>query len=135
MYKTPFIWGDPSRVHIGQNAIMLNALFNTSSGEITVGEYTFASHNVCIITGTHDHSVFLDDRIKAFPNEGRDIVIGKGVWLGSNCTILGPCFISDHAVVAAGAVVVPGSFLEEGAVYGGIPAKKISSSAIRPSQI
>lgn len=51
------------------------------------------------------------------------VVIGNGVWIGANVTILGGVNIGDGAVVAAGAVVtkdVPAKTL-----VGGVPAKII----------
>lgn len=51
------------------------------------------------------------------------VVIGNGVWIGANVTILGGVNIGDGAVVAAGAVVtkdVPAKTL-----VGGVPAKVI----------
>ncbi len=62
---------------------------------------------------------------KAFPSEGRDIVIGKGVWLASGCMVCGPCKIGDHAVIAEGAVILPGTEVPPGTIWGGNPAKKI----------
>ncbi|MBR8429662.1 hypothetical protein K6Y76_22955 [Burkholderia cenocepacia] len=59
-----------------------------------------------------------------YPRDGRDIVIGKGVWIASNAIVLGPCTIGDNAVVAAGAVVTGGQ-LESGCLYAGVPAKRI----------
>lgn len=125
VFKTPMVWGDPSRLNISPNSRMLNTLFNTSSGAISVGCFTFASHNVSILTGCHDYKMQLQDRISVFERSGRDIVIGKGVWLGSNCTILGPCQIRDHAVIAAGSVIVPGTIVEECEIFAGVPAKKV----------
>ena len=63
--------------------------------------------------------------------EGCDISIGKGVWLASNCTILGPAVIEDNAVIAAGAVVTPGTHVPSGMVYGGVPARKIADTVCR----
>jgi acetyltransferase-like isoleucine patch superfamily enzyme len=104
---------------------MNNTLFNTSSGHISVGEYAFAGHDVSVITGTHDHHQLLKQRFRGYPESGRDIVIGAGVWLGSGAIILGPCTIGDHAIVAAGAVIKPGSQVSAGAIFGGNPAKQI----------
>lgn len=118
------VWGDPARLKIDETAGMVNTLFNTSSGTITVGAYTFTGHNVCIITGTHYVEEQLEKRMD-YPREGRDIVIGNGVWLASNCTILGPCTIGDNAVVAAGAVVVPGTTIPPDSIWGNIPARPL----------
>jgi len=118
------VWGDPERLQIHETAGMVNTLFNTNSGTITVGAYTFTGHNVCVLTGTHYIDKQMEERMD-YPREGRDIVIGNGVWLASNTTILGPCTIGDNAVIAAGSVVIPGTVVPPGTVYAGTPAKKI----------
>ena len=95
-------WGNPKRVKIASTAGMLNTLFNSASGSIEIGDYTFAGHNVSIITGTHRYQSLMQERMNDVPRSGGDIIIGKGVWIGSNATILGPCNIGDHAVITAG---------------------------------
>ena len=121
------VWGDPARlkIHETAGAGMVNTLFNTNSGTVTVGAYTFTGHNVCILTGTHDVEQHAEERMCNYPTEGRDIVIGSGVWIASNATILGPCAIGDNAVVAAGAVVVPGTTIPPDEVWGNVPAKPL----------
>lgn len=59
------------------------------------------------------------------PTQGNDIIIGKGVWLCSNATILGPCSIGDNSVIAAGAVVLANTVVPPDTIFGGVPAKKI----------
>jgi acetyltransferase-like isoleucine patch superfamily enzyme len=120
------VWGDPARVRIARSAKMVNTLFNVMSGTVTVGEHTFTGHNVSIITGTHDYHKLMERRMCDVPREGRDIRIGKGVWIGSNAVILGPCVIGDHAVIAAGAVVIDD--VPAHAVVGGVPARMIRQS-------
>src|SRR5262245_28421207 len=97
--------GQSQRLSIDPTAVVQNALFNTVSGTITVEPFAFFGHNVSVLTGTHDCLAFDRARQQAVPAEGRDIRIGRGAWIGSNATILGPCTIGEHAVVAAGAVV------------------------------
>ena len=113
--------GDPSRLHLDPTAVANNALFNVSSGHITVGAYAFFGHNVSVLTGTHDVKKFGEERQKAIPREGRDIVIGEGAWLGSNVTVLGPCTIGEHAVVGACSMV--DDDVEPYTVVVGSPAK------------
>jgi acetyltransferase-like isoleucine patch superfamily enzyme len=124
VYEEIRIKGDPSRLKLSPKTLMTNTLFNTNSGSIEVGDYTFAGYNVSIITGNHSYRLFLEERMKS-QESGRDIIIGKGVWIGSNAVILGPCKIGDHAVVAAGAVVPPHSKIAQGSIVAGIPAKLI----------
>lgn len=122
----PTVWGDESKINISPLAAVHTCLFNTNSGSITVGDYTFAGSNVSILAGSHDKNLTGLLRRDSEVTDGCDITIGKGVWLGSNCTILGPAVIEDDAVIAAGAVVTPGTHVEKGSIYGGVPAKKIS---------
>ena len=122
LLKVCSIWGPKTRVHIDEETCLCNALLNTSSGEIYVGAYTFCGHNVSIITGTHDVKQTMDKRMD-FKTEGNDIHIGKGVWLCSNVTILGPCIIDDNAVVAAGSIVLPGTHIKSNELWAGNPAK------------
>lgn len=121
----PTVWGSEERLHISPLAAVYSCLFNTNSGEITVGDYTFAGSNVSVLAGSHDMYLQGVLRRDVEFHSGCDIIIGAGVWLGSNCTVLGPCTIGDNAVVAAGAVVVPGTVIDTNSVYAGIPAKKI----------
>lgn len=119
------VWGSKDRLDISPKASVYTCFFNTNSGCITVGDYTFAGSNVSILAGSHDKNLKGLARRDADEKEGCDIVIGNGVWLGSNCTILGPSEIGDNAVIAAGAVVVPGTKVPANTVYGGVPAKQI----------
>ena len=122
----PTLWGPKDRLHISDTAAVFTCFFNTNSGDITIGDYSFAGSGVSILTGSHDVELTGLARRDSEETKGRDVIIGNGVWLGSNCTILGPCKIGNNAVIAAGAVVTPGTEVEEGTVYGGVPAKKIS---------
>src|SRR5689334_16905757 len=70
LYK--YRWhGDRSRLHIPETAVVNNALFNVSGGEITLGEYVFFGHDVAILTGTHDIEKFGLERQMTFPRSDR----------------------------------------------------------------
>ena len=115
------VWGDESKVKLANNTQVNNALFNTVSGTITVEEYTFFGHNVSLLTGTHDYSKKNINRQKSVPLEGRDIYIGKGVWLASNVTVLGPCKIGDNSVIAANSLIT--GEIPANSLYAGSPAR------------
>ena len=123
----PTVWGDPSRLEIDETAKVFTCFFNTNSGRIRIGEATFAGSDVSILAGTHDPELTGYLRRDADLAEGCDIEIGKGVWLASRCTLLGPCRVGDNAVIAAGAVVTPGTEVPAGTVWGGIPARQIGT--------
>lgn len=121
--------GDRSRLHIPDSAVVNNALFNLSGGTITLGEYAFFGHDVAVLTGTHDITLFGRDRQLGFPRSGRDVVIGEGVWLASHVLVLGPVTIGEHAVVAAGSLVRED--VEPYTVVAGRPAKVVKKIARR----
>lgn len=126
----PRVYGDERKLHLHPTAVVNDALFNLSSGEITVEEYAFFGHSVAVLTGTHDITTFDGERQVAVPKSGRDVVIGRGAWISTNALVLGPCRIGEHAVVAAGSVVradVPAY-----AVVGGVPARVLSTIEARP---
>ena len=121
---TPTIFGGGwDRVKLGKEVQLVNTLMNVVSGQISIGDYSFFGHNVCLLTGTHDPTKQLEAR-KNYPTSSRNISIGKGVWIASNATIIGPCEIGDNAVVAAGSVVVGGS-VSANSVYAGVPAREV----------
>jgi acetyltransferase-like isoleucine patch superfamily enzyme len=127
----PRVYGDERKLHLHPTAVVNDALFNLSSGEITVEEYAFFGHGVAILTGTHDITTFDRERQVSVPKSGRDVVIGRGAWISTNALVLGPCRIGEHAVVAAGSVVR--ADVPPYAVVGGVPARVLSTITERPS--
>lgn len=117
------IFGDPRRVQVADDVLVVNTLFNVQSGKIDVGPQVVFGHEVALITGTHDHRLVGKERLHAVPGSGRDIVIGHGAWLAARVTVVGPCRIGEHAVVGAGAVVTRD--VAPHAVVGGVPARAI----------
>lgn len=117
----PLVYGDPARLHISPTAVVNNALFNLSSGEITVGEYAFFGHNVSVLTGTHDWTTFGAQRQVAVPKSGRDVIIEEGVWVSSNAIVVAPCRIGAHSVVGVGSLVL--GDVESYTVVAGNPAR------------
>jgi acetyltransferase-like isoleucine patch superfamily enzyme len=126
------VHGDRSRLKIDPTAIVNNALFNVSSGDITVGPYAFFGHDVSVLTGTHDIDKFDRERQTAIPRTGRDVVIHQGAWLASGVLVLGPCEIGAHAVVGAGSLVL--GDVPPYAIVVGRPAKLVRMLEGRPSR-
>lgn len=116
--------GKPSdRVRVDDAVDLHDAILNVNGGTITIHSFAFFGHGCCLLTGTHDHSLKGAERMTHVPRSGRDIVIETGVWLASNVTVIGPCRIGAHAVVAAGAVVRED--VAPGEIVGGVPARHI----------
>jgi acetyltransferase-like isoleucine patch superfamily enzyme len=121
--KQYLVFGNAERLKLASTCVVNNALFNLSSGDIVIGEQVFFGHNVSLITGSHDYNQFGQARMQGVPNQGNDIIVEEGAWIASNVTIIGPCKIGKHSVVAAGSVVkddVPSYH-----VVAGIPAKTV----------
>jgi acetyltransferase-like isoleucine patch superfamily enzyme len=116
-------FGSKERVTVAESAVLCNAFFNTISGDIVVEEWAFFGQNVSLLTGSHDIEAFDRERQTAVSGVGRDIRVRRGAWIGSNATVLGPCVIGEHAVVAAGAVVTRD--VAPYTVVAGVPARVI----------
>jgi hypothetical protein len=121
----PLIFGPPERVHLAGTAIVNDALLNTVSGSITVADHAFFGHRVSVLTGTHDITRRGEERQLAIPDDGRDVHVEEGVWIGSGAIVLGPCRIGAHAVVAAGAVVT--GDVAPATLVAGVPARMVRS--------
>jgi acetyltransferase-like isoleucine patch superfamily enzyme len=125
MWLHHYVYGDQSMVEIAETARVNNGLFNVGSGRIVVEDYVFFGHNVCVITGTHDYTKFDLERQTAIPETGRDVLIKRGAWIATNVTILGPCTIGEHAVIAAGALV--NGDVPPYAIMAGVPARQVGT--------
>ncbi len=89
------ILGDGAHVGIGSIVI----------GPVRMGENSACGQH-CFISG---QSHRYEDLSVNFLRQGSEIalvVIGKDVWIGSNCVILPGVKIGDHAVIGAGSTVV-----------------------------
>lgn len=124
-------------LRVGKQSVINMGLYTFSMNKICIGEYTHInrgcfidgrgfcfignnvsiSHNVSIVTGSHDCNT------KNFYGKYLPIKIDDYVWIGVNATILQNVHIGKGAVVAAGAVVTKD--VPPYAVVGGVPAKII----------
>lgn len=126
MCETPLIRGEASRLRVSPKAAMDSCVFDTLSGEITVGDDTMAGLEVRLLTESRNLDLTGLPRLDVGVLQGCDIHVGKGVFLESGCTLLGPCTVGDYAVIRAGSVVVPGTEIPAWSVWSGNPAKEIA---------
>jgi acetyltransferase-like isoleucine patch superfamily enzyme len=122
LLNQPSVWGDRSRLHLGDDVHVVNTFFNLSCGSVFIGNHAFFGNHCSVLTGTHPINKKNRER-HWHPHDGNDIHIGEGVWIASHAIIIGPCKIGDHAVVASGSVLLPGEY-EGGYLYAGSPAVK-----------
>lgn len=112
-----YVSGYPQRVKIGKGCSTMNTLFNTQSGTITIGDHTIFGDNCMLITGYHRYykgrrARLHADAPKEVPDEGHDITIGSGCYIGSGAIILRNVTIGDNVMIGAGSVVtknIPGN--------------------------
>ena len=83
-----------------------------------------------LLTGTHDYRKTGIERLKAVPDQGRDIHVGRGVWMGSGVAVLGPAIIGENAVVAAGSLVT--GDVAPDTIVAGRPAKPVKTIRDEP---
>ncbi len=122
--RQPRIWGDPQKLILRNTVHINDLLVNTRSGYVTIEKDTFFGHRCKLLTGNHDYKKKGMERLKAVPDSGRDIHIKEGAWLGSGVTVLGPCVVGEHAVIAAGSFVTADE-IPPGTIWAGHPAKQI----------
>lgn len=131
-----YVHGSDSRknkLKLGLGVSTADAVFNISSGNIIVGDNTLFGHGVMILTGFHQFyngklAKLQPDSPKEVPDEGHDITIGTGCYLGSGVIVLRGVEIGDNTIIGAGAVV--SKDIPSNVFAAGIPAKVISSNNI-----
>lgn len=99
---------------------LVNTIFNTMSGSITLEKDIFFGANCMLLTGKHNYLKCDKDVV-----QNRNIFIGSGSWLASGCIVLGNVTIGKNCVICAGAVVT--NDIPDYSVAAGIPAKVIKT--------
>ena len=94
-------------------------------GGLTVGnDVRIAAHTVVIPA---NHGIAEAELIRRQPLTRLGVTIESDVWIGTGVRILDGVTIPRGCVIAAGAVVTPSLELEPYGIYGGVPARKIST--------
>ena len=114
----PFYTDFGGNIHVGRNVFINAGCHFQDQGGIWIDDGALIGHN-CVLA-TLNHGFAPDDRQNLYP---APIHIGRGVWIGANCTITAGITLGDHSIVAAGAVVTKD--VAPMTIVGGVPAKKI----------
>jgi acetyltransferase-like isoleucine patch superfamily enzyme len=123
--------GNGNKLFLGKNVSTADAVFNISSGNITVNDNTIFAHDVHVLTGFHR---FFNGKLaklqegspREVPLNGFDITIGSGCFIGSRVTILKGVTIGDNVIIGAGSVVTKD--LPANVFAAGVPVKIISKN-------
>lgn len=107
----------PQKMSIGEHSHINRGCVLDARGGLRIGANVSISHNVNIMTGSHDYN--------STPFRGKflPVEICDYVWIGTNATILQNVKIGEGAVICAGAVVTKD--VPPYSIMGGVPAKKI----------
>ncbi|MEC5197912.1 acetyltransferase-like isoleucine patch superfamily enzyme [Arthrobacter sp. PL16] len=116
----PFSADFGKNISFGTDVFVNSGCRFQDQGGIEIGDGSLIGHNAVITTLNHD---MLPSR-RADMHPAR-VIIGLGVWLGANVTVLPGVTIGDRAVVGAGAVVTKD--VAAGAVVVGVPAKQVGT--------
>ncbi|MDQ1181970.1 maltose O-acetyltransferase [Rhodococcus sp. SORGH_AS 301] len=110
-------FGSWSGLTMGPRSILNYGCFLDLGAPISIGAGSGLGYRSMLVTCGHDIGTGLT-RFGAARNE--PIVIGRGVWIGSNVTVLPGVTIGDGAVIATGSVVTRDC--EANTLYAGVPA-------------
>jgi maltose O-acetyltransferase len=110
-----------SLIKIESNVSMNNNIFICCKKYIEIGEYTLIGRD-CEFLDFDAHGIAPSDRRTSTGLEG-EIIIGKNVWFGNNCTVLRGTTVGDNSIIASGSVV-KGKF-PSNVILGGVPARII----------
>ncbi len=114
----PFYTECGINLKIGKNVFINSCCRFQDHGGIEIGDGSMIGHNVTIATLNHDFAP--EKRCNTTP---KPVKIGKGVWIGADCTILPGVTIGDNAIVGAGSVVTKS--VPANVIVAGNPAKII----------
>lgn len=104
-------------VHIGSDCLL------DLEGPLVIGSGSTLSPRVVIMTHTDPGAAHRSPWCERFPVEAKGVVVGEDCWIGVNATLLSGTTIGNG--VAVGACALVRGALEGGAVYAGVPARRI----------
>ena len=114
----PFYTDCGKNIKIGKKVFINSGCQFQDQGGITIGDNSLIGPKT--VLATLNHGFLPQDRASLDPSP---IVIGKGVWIGANVTILPGVTIGDNAIIGAGSVVTKD--VPQNTIVAGVPAKKI----------
>lgn len=121
----------PGKLVLGDHAaISFGVNIRAAGGRIEIGAHSAIAQN-CVLVAANHTMTNLGNFIDAPWDETRtDVIVGRNVWVGANCTLLPGCRIGDNVIIAAGSVVR--GIVPSDEIWGGSPARKLRSLATSP---
>lgn len=111
---------------IGENCYYNPNILPAEQFLVEMGNNVVISAGVRLVTHSVAHCVFNhEENVNDYVCKYGKIVIGNNVYIGANVVVNFGVTIGDNCIIAAGAVVTKD--VPSGEVWGGVPAKKIST--------
>ena len=107
-------------VSIGDGSFVNVGCWFEGGGSVDIGRDVFLGPQVMIITSVHQ--IDQDGQVARMPSPSQ-VVIGDRCWLGARAVVMPGVKIGAGTIVGAGAVVTKDC--EPGAVYVGVPARRV----------
>lgn len=109
-------------IRVGSNVSFHEYCYLAGDGTLDIGNNVSVAHCCSIISFEHTYSD-QDVPIKYQPLKYSPIEINENVWLGCGVRVLAGARIESRVVVSANSVAR--GLLESGAIYAGVPARRI----------
>lgn len=101
--QSPFHCDYGFNIHTGRNVYINFNCVILDVGKVTIGDNVMIGPNVAIYAV--GHPIHHEPRILGKLDYGREVVIGKNVWIGGNCVINPGVHIGENTVIGSGSVV------------------------------
>ncbi len=118
-------------VSMGDNCtVWFNAVIRGDVNSITIGNNTNIQDGAVIHCTYQRAKTIIGDNVSIAHNAVvHGCTIHNEVLIGMGAVVMDNAVIESNSIIAAGAVVLSGTHVEAGSVYGGMPAKKINSTS------
>ena len=113
------------KVNIGSDVSIGNRCSILSAASIQIDNYCLIASDVLITSENHGINLEEGSSYASTPLSAKEVVIGKGCWIGEKASILPGVVLGERCIVAAGSVVTK-SFPSY-TLIAGVPAKVIKT--------
>jgi carbonic anhydrase/acetyltransferase-like protein (isoleucine patch superfamily) len=114
-------------VTMGDNcSVWFNAVVRGDVHSITIGNNTNIQDGAVLHCTYQQAKLVIGNNVSIAHNAVvHGCTVEDYVLIGMGAIIMDDAVIGNHSVIAAGAIVLPGTRIEPGSIYAGIPAKKV----------
>lgn len=122
--ETAVVIGD---VSMGDNCtVWFNAVVRGDVNSITIGHDTNIQDGAVIHCTYEKAKTVIGSNVSIAHNAVvHGCTVEDNVLIGMGAIVMDKAVIGTHSVIAAGAVILPGTRVEPGSIYAGVPAKKV----------